>query len=268
MRIVLLFLLCFAASLACAQRHLTTLPVGYANTEQLVAVIKPYLSEGSSVSVYQNQLVLNVTAAELEKTRELLKRLDRAPQQLLVSVKTEGTVSDSNREVNIDTVIKSGNVVITNGQGVRRNESRTTVRVEDRNISGTDNGNQSVRVTEGMPAYIGTGMTAPVQSYSVGPDGRRYYQQDYINAIAGFYATTWINDGVVRVSIDQSNDKLQGQTIATQQLQSEVSGRLGEWIPIGELNNAASQHSSGIGSVAQTSQARATRLYIKVEALE
>ena len=268
MRIVLLFLLCFSASLAFAQRHLTTLPVGYANTEQLVAVIKPYLSEGSSVSVYQNQLVLNVTAEELEKTRELLKRLDMAPRQLLVSVKTEGTGSDSNRGVNVDTVIKSGNVVITNGQEVRGNESRTTVRVQDRNSSGTDNGNQSVRVTEGMPAYIGTGMTAPVQSYSVGPDGRRYYQQDYVNATAGFYATTWVNDGVVRVSIDQSNDKLQGQTIATQQLQSEVSGRLGEWIPMGELNNAASQRSSGIGSVAQTSQARATRLYIKVEALE
>jgi hypothetical protein len=268
MRIVLFFLLCFSTSLAFAQRHLTTLPIGYAKSEQLVAVIKPYLSEGSSVSVYQNQLILNATAEELEKTRELLKRLDTAPRQLLVSVKTESTGSESNRGVDIDTVIKSGNVVITNGQGVRGNESRTTVRIQDRSGSGIDNGNQSVRVTEGMPAYIGTGMTAPAQTYSVGPEGRRYYQQDYVNAIAGFYATTWVNDELVRVSIDQSNNKLQGQTVATQQLQSEVSGRLGEWIPMGALNNAASQQSSGISSIVQSSQTRATMLYIKVEALE
>jgi hypothetical protein len=268
MRIVLIFFLCFSASLAVAQRHLTTLPIGYATAEQLVAVIRPYLSEGSSVSVYQNQLVLNVTAEELEKTRELLKRLDMPPKQLLVSVKTEGTGSNNNRGVDIDTAIQSGNVVIANGQGVRGNESPTTVRIQDHSHSGTDNGNQSVRVTEGMPAYIGAGMTAPVQNYSVGPDGRRYYQQDYVNATTGFYATTWVDDGVVRVSIDQSNNKLQGQAVATQQLQSEVSGRLGEWIPMGALTSAASQQGSGIGSISQSSQTNATMFYIRVEALE
>src|SRR5690606_22148188 len=97
----------------------------------------------------------------------------------------------------------------------------------------TNNGNQTVRVTEGMAAYIATGISAPVQSYTVGSDGRRYYQQDYVSAVAGFYATTWVNEGTVRISIDQSNNQLQGQTIATQQLQSEVTGRLGQWLPIG-----------------------------------
>jgi hypothetical protein len=267
MRTVLLFTLLLSVSIAYAQRELTTIPIGYAAPEQLAAVIRPYLSEGSSVSVYQNQLVLNVTSDELDKTRQLLEQLDVAGRQLLVSVKTDGTSTDSGGGVDIDTVIKSGDVVVTNRPGVRTSKSRTTVRVQNNSGSSTDDGDHSVRVTEGMPAYIGTGITAPVQSYSVGPDGRRYYHQDYVNAVAGFYATTWVNDGRVRVSIDQSNDRLQGQTIATQQLQSEVSGPLGKWIPIGELNSAASQNSSGIGSIGQSSRSNSTRLYIKVEPL-
>ena len=111
-------------------------------------------------------------------------------------------------------------------------------------------------------------MTAPVQSYTVGPDGRRYSQQDYLNAVAGFYATTWVNDGVVRISIDQSNDRLQGQTIATQQLQSEVSGALGQWLPIGVVSTAAMQQDGGIGSHGQSSRKSSTQLYIKVEAMQ
>ena len=210
MRTVLFFILLLSASLAHAQRELTTIPVVYATPEQLAAVIKPYLSEGSSVSVYQNQLVLNVTREELDKTRELLERIDVAGRQLLVSVRTDGTGSDSGSAVDIDTVINSGDVVVTNRPGVRTGKSQTRVRVQNNNGSSTDNGNHSVRVTVEMLAYIGTGMTAPVQSYSVGPDGRRYYQQDYVNAVAGFYATTWVNDGSVRVIIDQSNDRLQG----------------------------------------------------------
>ena len=95
MRTVLFFILLLSASLAHAQRELTTIPVVYATPEQLAAVIKPYLSEGSSVSVYQNQLVLNVTREELDKTRELLERIDVAGRQLLVSVRTDGTGSDS-----------------------------------------------------------------------------------------------------------------------------------------------------------------------------
>lgn len=99
-------------------------------------------------------------------------------------------------------------------------------------------------------------------------DRRRYYQQDYVSAVAGFYATTWLNDKTVRISIDQSNDQFKGQTIATQQLQSEVSGKLGEWLPIGVLNNSSNQQDSGIGSRGNASQTSSTALFIKVEALE
>ncbi len=268
MRFLLILILVFAAASAVAQRELTTIAINYASAPQLVTVIKPYLSEGSSVSAYQNQLVLNVTPQELAKTRELLQQLDAAGRQLLVSVRTDATGTNSGRGIDIDGVVRSGDTVITTGTGRRNTQSHTTVRVENYSGSRAGGGNQAVRATEGTPAYIATGMSAPVQSYTVGADGRRYYQQEYVSAITGFYATTWLNGTTVRISIDQSNDQLEGRTIATQQLQSEVSGALGEWLPLGVIDQSSQQQDAGIGSRGQSSQNTSTRLFIKVEALE
>lgn len=268
MRLLLFLVLCFSSALACAQREMTTIAIHYTDAQQMAAVIRPHLSQGSSVSVFQNQLVLNATPEELAKTRELLQQLDARGKQLLVSLRTDGAGSDSRRGVDVQGTIKSGDTVITNQPGRVRSETRTTVRVQNHSGTSTDNGNQAVRVTEGMPAFIGTGMTAPVQSVTVGPDGRRYYQQDTLNAVSGFYATAWVNDGVVRISIDQSNDQLQGRQISTQQLRSEVSGALGQWLPIGVIDTAATQQNQGLGSTGQSSRTSSTQLFIKVESLE
>jgi len=269
MRSVVLFVLCLSASsFAFAQRELATIEVNYAPAEQMVAVIRPLLSPGSSVSAYQNRLVLNVTADELAKTRQVLQQLDVRGRQLLVSLRTESAGEDSRRGIDVDTVIKSGNTVVTNKPGGRYSEEKTTVRVTNSRSASSGDGNQAVRATEGMPAYIATGMAAPVASYSRGPDGRRYYQQEYVQAVAGFYATTWVNDNIVRITIDQSNDSLDGRTINTQQLQSEVSGALGQWIPIGMISGVGAQQDSGIGSRAQSNNTSSTQLFLKVELLE
>jgi hypothetical protein len=268
MRALIVLLMCISSSVALAQRQMTTIELSYANPQQVREVILPLLSEGSSVSVYQDQLILNVTADELAKTRELLKQLDSAGQQLLVSLRLDGVGSESRRGINVDGAIQAGDTTITTGSGGLTTETRTTVRVDNYHGASTDNGNQSVRATEGMPAYISTGMTAPIQSYTMGPDGRRYYQQDYVDAVSGFYATTRVNDGVANITIDQSNDQRKGQTIATQQLQSQVSGPLGQWIPIGVISNSASVRDRDIGSRGQSERATSTQLYIKVELLQ
>ncbi len=267
MRLFILFMLCISAFEALAQRQLTTIELSYANPQQIRAAIMPFLSEGSSVSLYQDQLILNVTPDELAKTRALLQQLDSAGRQLLVSLRSDGVGSDSRRSVDVEGGINSGNTRIITGPDGRTTETRTTVRVNNSRGTSTDNGNQTVRVTEGMPAYISTGVTAPLQSITTGPDGRRYYEQGYVDAVSGFYATTWVNDGVVRISIDQSNNQLKDQGITTQQLQSQISGALGQWLPIGVVGSAANQQTQGLGSRGQSSRASSTQLFIKVESL-
>lgn len=268
MRLLLLIVLFFTASNVLAQREITAITLNFASPEQLVAVFTPLLSEGSSARHFQNTLILNATPQELAKIRELLQQLDKAGRQLLVSVRTDTTGSTHRSGVDVDTVIRSGDVVISNDRGGRSTESRTTITTQNSRGTQADNGNQAVRVTEGMSAYIATGISAPMQSVAVGPGGQRYYQQDFVSAVAGFYATTWLNGDTVRISIDQSNDQFEGRTIATQQLQSEVSGALGQWLPLGVISQSANRQDSGIGSRGQSAQSASTQLFIKVEALD
>ncbi len=267
MRFFILLLLCFSTSVALAQREMTIIELSFADPQQIKPAIVPFLSQGSSVSAYQDQLILNVTAQELTKIRQLLKQLDGAGRQLLLSLRSDGVGSSSERGIDLDGSFHTGDTTITTGPGGHSTETQATIRVENYQGTSTDNGNQSVRATEGMPAYISTGMTAPLQSYTIGPDGRRYYQQEYVDAVSGFYATARVNDGVVQLSIDQSNNQLKGQTIATQQLQSQVSGAVGQWLPIGVISNTASLQSQGLGSRGQSSHAGSTQLFIKVEIL-
>jgi len=258
----------FASAPALAQREVTTIMVNYASPEQVVAVIRPLLSPGSSVSAYQNRLVLNVTAEELARTREVLRQLDVMGRQLLVSLRTAHSGEESRRGVDVDSVIKSGDSVVTTKQKGRYAEEGTTVRVTNSRDTSTGDGNQAVRATEGIPAYIATGVAAPVATVSRGPDGRRYYQQDYLQAATGFYATTWVNDDIVRITIDQSDDALNGRTINTQQLRSEVSGAVGQWIPIGMISDVATRRDSGIASRTQSERTGSTQLFLKVELVE
>jgi hypothetical protein len=268
MRIFALILLVLYTALALAQREMTVVSLSYADPKQIAEVIRPYLSQESSVSVYQNQLVLNATAAELAKTHELLQKLDSPGRQLLISVRSGVSGNASQRRLDIDSVIKSGNTTITTGSPGRGDESRTVVRANNSQISSSDHSEQTLRVTEGLPAYISTGVSAPVNGYVYGSDGRRYYQQDYANAVSGFYATAWVNGSTVKIHIDQRNDKLEGRLIDSQQLQSNISGRLGQWITIGGIDNASTRRESDWTAQGKSAVASTTAILLKVDTLD
>ena len=268
MRILALIILLLYTALAVAQREMTVVALSYADPNQIAAVIRPYLSGESSVSVYQNQLVLNATATELAKTRELLQKLDSAGRQLLISVRTGTSGSKSQRRLDVDSVITSGNTTITTGSPGRHDESRTIIRANNSQTDSTDNGDQTLRVTEGLPAYISTGVSAPVTGYIYGNDGRRYYQQDYVNAVSGFYATAWVNGSSVKIRIDQRNDKLEGRMIDSQHLQSDINGRLGEWITIGGVDNSSTRNESGWTAQAGAASTHSTSILMKVDTLD
>jgi hypothetical protein len=125
-----------------------------------------------------------------------------------------------------------------------------------------------VRATEGLPAYISTGISAPIEGYAYGSDGRRYYQQDYVNAVSGFYATAWVNGSSVKIRIDQRNDKLDGRVLDSQQLQSDINGRLGEWIAIGSIDNTSASQESSWTAQGKSDAASTTSILLKVDTLD
>ena len=255
---VLIFI--FVCSNAIAKREISTITVKYADPQLLLTAIEPLLSEQSTISIYQNQLILNVKEEELEKIQGLLRSIDQPSQQLLISLKKTDGSSNNNSALRVDGTFSTGNSTIT----TNTKKNSTSVRITSSRGVSEGTGNQSVRATEGRPAFIGTGTSVPLIQNT---PHNQTYQQTYVDAVSGFYATAWVNGEQVSITIDQSDDSISGKAISTQQLQTRVSGVIGEWLYIGMINESRRQKHKNLTGGGSGLTSQSTQLYIKVDLL-
>lgn len=246
-------------SLTVSARQLVTYSLHYADPEQVSQVISTYLSAGSSVSAYQNQLIVNGTPEELARVRTLIDQLDVRGRQVLISVKTGG-----NSHFRAEDNSASGSVRVDRKNGV---DVHTRVTVREYQSRGQSAAGQGVRATEGQPAYISVGSRAPVSTTTRTANGRQTRSQQYVNAGSGFYATAWIDKDSVRIVIDQQREQWRGGVIEGQQLQTEVNGRLGEWLPVGMISGAEVSEQSAQDRY-RRSGSGSEAIYLKVELLD
>ena len=284
---------------ACADdRQLTTLGLQNQLPSQVLPVIRPLLSSGSTATEFNNQLILNVTNSELAKIKQLLGAIDQRPRQLMITVKTPGSSSESNRSVDVDGRIGNDNVSIGTGKSLRGVDDNLRVRVDDSSSRETSNGQQQVRAVEGMPAQISIGVTTPVTNSYTTVDGRRVINRDYYPVNQSVSVIARLVDNRVILDIDQQNNQLEnhqsrsgqivqrhsvpinGQsnrysreinnapTIQTQSISTQVSGRIGEWIPLGGIDQSSTGSNSGFSGAGSSSRSESNSVLIKVDILD
>ncbi len=252
-----------AATAYADKRTLTTIPLKHQLPSQVLPVIQPLLGAGSTAAEFNSQLVLNVTGEELAKVRKLLDVIDRQPRELLITVRTPGSSTSRNRGVSVDGSVGTRNEVRIGVDDATTNESRRQ--------------QQQVRAVEGLPAQISIGVTVPVASSYTLANGQRVTSQEYFAVNQGVNVVARVVNGRVILDIDHQNDRLTGQQrsrgtsgsrapqIETQSLSTQVSGRIGEWIPLGGVNQSSDADSTGLGGVSRSSRSEVNAVMIKVE---
>lgn len=260
-------LLSICAAAAAQERHLYNLPLRHALPEQVVPALRPLLSEGSSLSHYHNQLILNATPEEYRQLQRLLEQLDAAPRALLISVRKQNTWQDQRQRVAVDGSFGNDRVQVQTGRPIAGHpvDDGARVRVQQSQHAGQDDGTQQVRATEGYAAYINAGVQVPVV---VGryPNGAGYRELAAVDS--GFYANARVVGGEVIVDIDQRDDRVRGGTIQSQGLQTQVRGRIGEWIPLGGITRTQSGSERGLARYGDSTSSGLSDLAIKVELAE
>ena len=268
-----------AASAHADNRTLTTIPLRHQLPSQVLPVIQPLLGSGSTAAEFNNQLILNATDEEVAKIRKLLDVIDRQPRELLITVRTPGSSTARNRGVAVDGSIGNNNVRIGTGNGSVGTGDELRIGVEDTTRTESSTGQQQVRAIEGMPAQISIGVTTPVTSSYTLATGQRVTSQEYFPVNQGVNVIARVVNDRVILDIDQQNDKLAGQkriqgngvsgapTIQTQSISTQVSGRIGEWIPLGSINQSSAADSRGLGGVSGSSLSEVNTVMIKVEVL-
>ena len=277
----LLLLLCLGALPALAD-SIATIELHNRPAEELIPVIKPMLEPGDSLSGEGFLLFLRAPAATQQQVRQMVRTLDVAARNLLISV-FQGSDRDL-RALGVESHLRlegnDGSVVI--GNDARRNGG-SDLSISTRNasagatISSTrgrlqDNPVHQLRVSEGSEGYIETGQSIPYFSGArwVAP-GTVVGGVDYKDVTTGFYVLPRIHGTQVTLQVSpfkQSLSRKRGGDIDTQGAQTTVTGPLGEWLPIGGVTEQTQRTTSGIGSYTSTHSRNNSSIWIKAEQVQ
>lgn len=264
----LLACLCLSVSLPVLAAT-EVMPLNHRTADDVLPVVQSVLGNEGRASNYGNQLVVNAPPAKLQEVRDLLRQIDKQPRRLLISVDTSNSNNMNDQGYSVNGSVSAGNAEIQTGRG--EVNGRDQVRIIHRTTQSRGGGTQQVQTSEGYPALIQVGQSVPLTNTSVDSYGRPYNNTEYRNVTRGFYVTASLTGDLVHVSISNNNDRLsqtQQGAIDIQNTDTKVTGRLGEWITIGGVNENSQSDQSGFVQRRSTQGRDDMTLRVKVDALD
>ncbi|MEE9266769.1 MAG: hypothetical protein V3V86_08590 [Gammaproteobacteria bacterium] len=259
--------------------------IGYRPVDEMIQILRPMVPRPGSVSGAYGKIVVRTTPANMREVKEILATLNRAPSNLLISVRHSineevrrdlfeafGEVSGSN--VGLSTGRGSGSgrgLVISHQDG----DQEAGVRVDKTQTVASNSGTQRVRVLEGREAFIQSGRSVPVtdQRVVVSSTGVTTVQTStgFRNVGSGFTVRARLNDDDrVTVEIFPRHNRLDSGSgaIDVREASTVVTSPLGRWMEIGRIGAASSENTRGIGASSSTTTSSDTVTYLKVERLD
>jgi len=255
--ITVLLLYLFSFPLTAQQLKLEIIPLNHSTTDTVVPVIRPLLAPGGSVSGMNNQLIVKTTPANLVEIKQLLETIDRPLRNLMITVQQGINRSEYLQGGAVSGTVGSGNVTLGNRTGQPspggvvlsgRDSNGNIIRYSGSNTqnNNTSDNTYSVQTLEGEPAYIQTGQSVPVPNRNTVITRNGVVIQDgteYRDASSGFYVLPRVNGRHVTLMVAPRLSSVNPGRVPTfdiQSVQTTVTGRLGEWIQIGGLDQSES----------------------------
>lgn len=264
-RLFAIFLLAFSMTLHAATE---VIPLKFRMAEDMMPIAESVVGGEGKVTAYGNQLIVNAPRAVIDELRTVLDQLDEEPRRLLISVDSRNDTLEDRGGYRVDGTVGIGDAEVRVGQGERG--GRDQVRIDRRSTMTRGSGVQQVQATEGYPALIQVGQSVPLVTSGTDEYGRPYQQTHYRDVTRGFYATATVHGDRVQVTITSQQDRLGGHsgTIDIQETSTRVSGRLGEWITLGAIDESGSGHQDGTLRRYSTRSLQDLSLRLKVEPLD
>lgn len=247
---------CLMAVVALAQ-SLTVIDLKYRRAEELIPVLQPLLEQGGALTGQDYKLFVRASSGNLAQLRSAVAQLDKQQRQMVVSVR-RSTALDIQQEQ----ASASGTLSTRNGVS-------GTVRAGERNLQTNDSSVSSVQVLEGNAAFIATGTTVPIVTAVAVGGGKRPFVAGAIehrNLQSGFMVTPRVNGDQVILDISQQDERVGGNGIQSQSLNTQVVGRLGSWIQLGGVSESSSSTNSGILSRSYSTGGNELSVWVKVDA--
>ena len=252
---IYLALMLFAGTLAAA--GLEVIPLKYQSAEEVIPIIRPILGNDGVVTGTGYKLIVRAPAHRVEEIRNLLAEIDRPLQQLIISVRQGQEAAIQSQRSNVAGSVGGDNGRIVFGRPDRapgglsvnayNSDDFVQGQLSGRDDSYQDNISQQVRTISGQPAFISVGRSLPVPEQQVIIQGNRVITTGttgYYDTRTGFYVTPRLNGDRVTLEIYTQRDTPRRYDIDTSAISTVVSGRLGDWIPLGGTSETSNHSGS------------------------
>jgi type II secretory pathway component HofQ len=130
---------------------------------------------------------------------------------------------------------------------------------------------QQVQGLEGSPSFISVGSSVPVATTTRGPGGTVTTTTGFQQIDTGFQVVPRVAGDRVFLDILPQRATPGGfgpGSANVQRIATTVSGRLGEWIPLGGVAVESSAQTAGIASRGSTSSAATSGVWVRVEEIK
>lgn len=279
MRTALFLLMLLVCVPVQAEMTLVTINLHHRPAKDLVSILQPMLDKGGSISGAGYKLFIRSSPENIAQLRHMLQSIDVAARNLLVSVSLDPAVLQENKHASLQANIKQGEVTLqtdgnrrttadTNGHEHHRNHIMYDPRLFQQAQTERAPQVQTVRVSEGLWATIKTGQAIPVASRTRNPDGTVTDTYTYQAVATGFQVLPRVNGDNVTLTIRPQAQTLstsKAGTYDTTEMNTTVSGKLGQWIPLGSVAQTQQTNNSGITYRTETRDDTNTQFYVKVE---
>ncbi|KAA3650764.1 MAG: hypothetical protein DWQ11_16365 [Proteobacteria bacterium] len=255
---------------------LTIITLQHRTVDEVLPALRPHLAPEGQLSGINDKLLIRTDADNLRMLRDALAAIDTPPMRLRVSVRSDRTDSGHRFDVGVGGEVRSGDVAarlpgrvpgdtrIELG-GIRAGLGETTRSVRR-------GGAQFVETRDGGEAtlFVGTAVPLAFRQVFIQPDGARVVRGTTYRGVGQGVSVrpTVIGQRVRLLLSPEASDEADGGRVSVMRLETEVEGRLGEWIAVGGANRAETVSESrgvAIGSVSSADSDTRAAFWVRVD---
>lgn len=273
MRTTFAILLCLLATISFAADYpLIIIDLQHRLPEEVLPALQPLAGPDGVVTGANASLFVRASPARLADIRAALAHIDRPARNLMVEVRRASTGAQARAGIGMSVDERLGSKEGSDGR-IRIGPGRGTgIRAGASRQQGSRELLQQVRVLDGGQAFISIGTERPVGYRNTYMDrsGPRVREGiGYASAETAFYARPSVNGDRVTVVLSTRSARFgHADRVDTGALDTRIRGRLGEWIPIGQNELAASEQGAGVLALGEKDVIRQSGLELRVRAMD
>jgi len=247
---------------AAVAQSIEVIELRHRQADEILPLLQPFIEPGGTLTGQGYQLFMRTSAGNRRQIEAMIAQLDRAARQLLISVRqgASGQSDHQRRDAQGRLILDSRGL---SGQGsLYLNDERRT------HSGGLE---QRIQVLEGGQASLSLSTAIPFTFHHWLPQpGGAWIQTEhtvYYEAVSGFRVRPTLAGELVTLDIapqSHSGSPIDGETL---RLATQVQGRLGQWIALGDVNTQSAERTRNVLSSHTTEQGTQRSVWVKVDLL-